>query len=189
MDDLRVRKASELLGSILSPDVAAKADQWSHFYGFWKSAAGDSLAAHSRPVDIRNGIVFVETDHPGWIQLLQLEQNRLLTLIRKTFPSLEVTGIAFKLAKDGSIPGTIAPVRSGQGADSQENTQPRDDENSGFKVGGQDGSSPLPTIKETLAGVSDDSFRSVLSSLAKSLIGANKDAAKAKAETQQDKNG
>ena len=32
---------------------------------------GRNLATHSRVVDFKNGILLVEADHPGWIQLLQ----------------------------------------------------------------------------------------------------------------------
>jgi predicted nucleic acid-binding Zn ribbon protein len=103
MDDLRARKASEIIGTILSPDVAAKAGSWSRFFGSWERAAGERLSAHSRPVDVRNGIVIVEADHPGWVQLLQLDQKRILDAIKRSFPELEITGIAFKTAKDRSV--------------------------------------------------------------------------------------
>ncbi|MDX9899701.1 MAG: DUF721 domain-containing protein [Spirochaetia bacterium] len=176
MDDLRVRKASDLLGSILSPDAAAKADQWSSLFGFWKRAAGDALAAHSKPVDLRNGIVFVETDHPGWIQLLQLEQNRILSLIKKSFPELGVSGIAFKLAKDGSLPGTVGLVRSppaGRDAGGPDTGGPDAGAVDQVRMAAAD--TKTPTVKETLAAVVDEEFRGILSSLAKTLKEANKE--------------
>ena len=171
MDDLRVRKASELLGNILSPAVAAKADQWSRLFGFWRRAAGDALAAHSHIVDLRNGIVFVETDHPGWIQLLQLEQNRILLMIRSSFPELEVSGIAFKLAKDGSLPGTIRSSAGRVPPDVLPSAKAEQAERPGADL-------KMPTVKETLEAVADDDFRGILSSLAKTLKEANKEAPK-----------
>ncbi len=190
MDDLRVRKASELLGNILSPAVAAKADQWSRLFGFWKRAAGDALAAHSHPVDLRNGIVFVETDHPGWIQLLQLEQTRILGMIRTSFPELDISGIAFKLAKDGSLPGTIrsSPSRGAPDGTMSSGTTSDGKANGGAAIGGADPvrrqcSDPkMPTVKETLEAVADDGFRGILSSLAKTLKEANKDELKKRDE-------
>ncbi|MBN2874312.1 MAG: DUF721 domain-containing protein, partial [Spirochaetales bacterium] len=100
MDDLRVRKASELLSSVLSPAASDQAGMWTGFFGFWAKAAGENLAAHSRPVDVRNGIVFIEAEHPGWIQLLQVKQDQLLATIQKNFPELGISGIAFRLARD-----------------------------------------------------------------------------------------
>ncbi|HOZ71663.1 MAG TPA: DciA family protein [Spirochaetales bacterium] len=162
MDDSRVRKASDLLGALLSPEAAAKADTWSKFFSFWNRAAGENLAAHSRPVDLRNGIVFVEATHPGWIQLLQMRQTQILATIRRSFPDLEVSGIAFRLAKDPSLPGTAKMARPPEpiGAEGQRiDAVP-------------EAASETPSVSETIGKVEDESFRSILSSLAETLGGA-----------------
>jgi hypothetical protein len=183
MDDSRVRKASDLLGSLLAPDVAAKADGWSRFFSFWMKAAGESLAAHSRPVDVRNGIVYVEATHPGWIQLLQMEQNRILETIRRTFPELGISGIAFKLAKDDSLPGTARITRAGSpetaAAGGLSPARKADDNGRGFeeRARARSGrkSEKMPTVAQTIRGVADDSFRGILSSLASTLDEANRE--------------
>jgi len=171
MDDSRVRKASDLLGSLLSPKVAEKAELWSSFFGFWSRAAGENLAAHSRPVDVRNGIVFIEADHPGWIQLLQIDQDRILETIRRSFPALGISGIAFRMAKDGSVPGTTCrgtePLVS-PGAERE-------------PAGDRAREATMPTVEQTLQGVADDSFRGILSSLAGTLEAENRDKARLKA--------
>jgi len=195
MDDSRVRKASDLLGSLLAPDVAAKADGWSRFFSFWTKAAGENLAAHSRPVDVRNGIVYVEATHPGWIQLLQMEQNRILETIRRTFPELGISGIAFKLAKDGSLPGTARITRAGGPETAPvEGLSPSGNANDtgrgpGEQIRAGSGMKPekIPTVAQTIKGVTDDSFRGILSSLADTLDEANREAAsKAKAAAIED---
>jgi len=156
MDDSRVRKASDLLGSILSPAVAAKADAWSRFHGFWNRAAGENLAAHSRPADVRNGIVFIEAEHPGWIQLLQMDQDRILDAIIRKFPELGISGIAFRLARDGSLPGTTRKTFSIKDSD-------RD-------AGDPEGNATQENVlNRTIDTIPDASFRSILSSLAGTL--------------------
>jgi len=173
MDDFRARKASELLGTILSPQAAATVECWSSFFGFWGKAAGPNLAAHSRPVDVRNGIVFVEAEHPGWIQLLQMNQHRIMETIRHAFPELGITGIAFKLAKDGSVPGTVPsgaartiPVRTGTEVASGEAVAAADV--------GQRFDGPVPSVEQTLEHIDDEGFRSIMSSLAQTLDKAAK---------------
>ncbi|MGD9939812.1 MAG: DUF721 domain-containing protein [Clostridia bacterium] len=157
MDDLRARKASEIIGTILSPDVAAKAGSWSRFFGSWERAAGERLSAHSRPVDVRNGIVIVEADHPGWVQLLQLEQKRILDTIKRSFPELEITGIAFKTAKDRSV--YMPQDRSAGSDEAVTDDEPKEDnEDTGKR-----------TVKETIDAVEDQGFREILSSLAKEI--------------------
>ena len=187
MDDSRVRKASDLLGSLLSPKVAEKAEFWSSFFGFWSRAAGENLAAHSRPVDVRNGIVFIEADHPGWIQLLQIDQDRILETIRRSFPALGISGIAFRMAKDGSVPGTTC---RGTEPGNQPVTDPlvppgAEREPAGDRAhepaGDRAREAPMPTVEQTLQGVADDSFRGILSSLAGTLEAENRDKARLKA--------
>jgi len=172
MDDFRARKASDLLGTILSPQVAATVEGWSSFFGFWGKAAGPNLAAHSRPVDVRNGIVFVEAEHPGWIQLLQMNQHRIMETIRHAFPELGITGIAFKLAKDGSVPGTIpvGTAHSGTEVASGEAVAAADE--------GQRFDGPVPSVEQTLEHIDDEGFRSIMSSLAQTLDKAAKDGGK-----------
>jgi hypothetical protein len=175
MDDLRARKASEIIGTILSPDVAAKAGSWSRFFGSWERAAGERLSAHSRPVDVRNGIVIVEADHPGWVQLLQLEQKRILDAIKRSFPELEITGIAFKTAKDRSV--YLPPDRSAAGSASGDGDGDGDGDEGNFPDSTQDAGSGAGegvarvklTVKETIDAVEDPGFREILSSLAKAI--------------------
>ena len=183
MDDLRARKASEIIGAILSPEVAVKAGTWSRFFGSWERAAGDRLSAHSRPVDVRNGIVIVEADHPGWVQLLQLEQRRILEAIKRSFPELGITGIAFKTAKDRSVymppdknAGTEDPGSSDSGDESFGSATEE-----GFTRGSgaassagnseatQAGGPVKRTVKETIDAVEDQGFREILTSLAKAI--------------------
>lgn len=177
MDDLRARKASELIGAILSPELAAKAGSWSRFFGSWELAAGERLSAHSRPVDVRNGIVIVEADHPGWIQLLQLDQKRILDAIKRSFPELGIHGIAFKTAKDrsvylpsdkkNSIPeGSRDDEVEAAGGDS---ILEEDAEAERTGAAGAGGAADKPTVKETIAAVEDQSFREILSSLARTI--------------------
>jgi hypothetical protein len=164
---------------ILSPATAAKADEWSSFFGFWGKAAGENLASHSRPVDVRNGIVFIEADHPGWIQLLQMDQNRILETIRRTFPQLGISGIAFKIAKDPSLPGTVrSPGSAGnKAAEGQSSPEVLEAARASRAILAREDakrSAPMPTVKQTISGVADDSFRGILSSLADTLETSDK---------------
>lgn len=173
MDDFRARKASDLLGAILSPKAAATVEVWSDFFGFWGKAAGPNLAAHSHPVDVRNGIVFVEAEHPGWIQLLQMNQRRILEMIRSAFPELGISGIAFRLVKDGSVPGTAVAGAARVGTEVGAGTEVAPGEAAtGGSVstdGGQRFDAPAPSVEQTLEHVEDEGFRSILSSLAQTL--------------------
>jgi predicted nucleic acid-binding Zn ribbon protein len=56
-----------------------------------------AAAVHSRIRELERGILLVEADHPGWVQILQTKQSDLLSAVQRRFPELEIRGIAFRL--------------------------------------------------------------------------------------------
>lgn len=58
---------------------------------------GKNLASHSRVIDFKNGILLVEADHPGWIELLQLHKKYIITGLNMGNKVLKVESLAFKL--------------------------------------------------------------------------------------------
>lgn len=61
---------------------------------------GSQLADHSRILELKNGILVVETDHPGRIQLFQMYKNYIQTGINRKLPELVVKNIVFRLEKN-----------------------------------------------------------------------------------------
>lgn len=69
-----------------------------------------AAAAHSRIRELERGVLVIEAEHPGWVQLLQTRQNQLLRLVCKKFPELTIQGISFCLSREPlSSPGKEAP--------------------------------------------------------------------------------
>lgn len=101
-DDVYVQKASDLLDSIFT-DIFSKAPQggadlergWKNI--LQKISGGEKLAAHSRIRDLKNDLLHIETDHPGWIQLFNMHQKRILKELKKEFPELSAKGFSFVL--------------------------------------------------------------------------------------------
>ncbi|MBU0936919.1 MAG: DUF721 domain-containing protein [Spirochaetes bacterium] len=163
MDDLPVHKASELISRIIQPQNAEDAKGWTDFYASWSSIAGDFYSAHARPVDVRNGTVLVEADHPGWIQRMQFDQARLLKAIQRRFPSLKIRSIAFRTAADTSLPGTV--VRRSAKQAGKNNSEAEKAE----LPGQQESEERAGSIAEVIDKVEDAGFRTILSSLAETL--------------------
>jgi hypothetical protein len=65
-----------------------------------KSEDIPAAAVHSRIKELERGVLFVEADHPGWIQILQTKQAELLLAIQRRCPKLDIRGIAFRLSKE-----------------------------------------------------------------------------------------
>ncbi len=60
------------------------------FFSSWRKIAGNDLADHSKLVDVRHNAAVVVVDHPGWMQLLRMQQERILGHIQQEFPDLEI---------------------------------------------------------------------------------------------------
>jgi len=123
MADSRIKTVSELLSSFFDQDMVKKGELYSGFGNSWKLIAGSRLGEHSKPADIRHGILIVETEHQGWMQLLQLQQDRILEEIQRRFPDLKIRGIAFRLGESGvsasasaSMPGRVSGLRPPESA-------------------------------------------------------------------------
>ena len=58
---------------------------------------GENLYAHSRVVDLKNGILLIECDHPGWIQTLRMYQNYIITGLKRGVPDVKISSLAFRL--------------------------------------------------------------------------------------------
>ncbi|MDQ7795497.1 MAG: DUF721 domain-containing protein [Spirochaetia bacterium] len=95
MDDFRVKKAGEILSRFFDEKTLRSATQFESFRASWKNIVGQRLADHSKPKSILRRTLLISADHAGWIQLLQIDQERILQRIAKNFPELEITSLAF----------------------------------------------------------------------------------------------
>ncbi len=64
-----------------------------------KSDIGSQLADHSRVVDLKNGVLIVETDHPGRIQLFQMYSAYILRGLKMKVKELDIHSISYILKK------------------------------------------------------------------------------------------
>ena len=58
---------------------------------------GERLANNTRVIDLKNGVLLVETDHPGWIQYLKTYQKFILTGLKMNLPELKISSLAFRV--------------------------------------------------------------------------------------------
>jgi predicted nucleic acid-binding Zn ribbon protein len=70
----------------------------------WRTALGDRIAAESRPVRERDGVITVECRAATWAQELDLMQNELLARLNQALGEARVAGLRL-------IVGEFAPPR------------------------------------------------------------------------------
>jgi hypothetical protein len=153
MADLRVKDVSSLLSNFFDADKLSRGEKVSSFFASWASLVGPRLAAHSRVMDVHNGLLVIEAEHPGWIQLLQMRQSGILEDVARRYPELGLRGIVFRLA-DASPGAQSEPPKR------EEPLEPAAEKES-EKV----------ATTSTLEDVADPSLRALLSSLRKTMQG------------------
>jgi hypothetical protein len=103
-----MRKAGDILSSLFNekfdPVFLHKAKTTAGLFSSWAAITDEagiaSAASHSRISELEHGILLIETDHPGWMQILQTKQSQLLSTVQRRYPELEIRGIAFRLSRD-----------------------------------------------------------------------------------------
>ena len=106
-----MRKAGDILEELLSEQFGpgfmeaarASADLFSSWEQIlaelWPQENPPPPAAHSRINDLERGVLLVEADHPGWVQILQTRQGELLSAFQQRYPKLDIKSINFKLSR------------------------------------------------------------------------------------------
>ncbi len=92
-----MKKADEILSTFFRMYNLEDGAEYISFFESWQEIVGVDLASHSRVADIRNGAAIVEMDHPGWMQMLQMKEQKFVRAIQKRFPDLGVERLSLRL--------------------------------------------------------------------------------------------
>ena len=111
-----MRKAGDILNELLreqfGPEFMEAARTSSDLFSSWEQIVSevlprdlstnsdqDNAAAHSRIKDFDRGVLLIEADHPGWIQILQTKQGELLSAFQKRYPKMDIKSLNIKLSR------------------------------------------------------------------------------------------
>ncbi|MDR3191823.1 MAG: DUF721 domain-containing protein [Treponema sp.] len=115
-----MKRAGELLSVFFDEKLLKKAKNYSDLFSSWSritEKAGIAAAAgYSRLKEFERGVILIEADHPGWVQILQTEEQRLLGNAQRLFPELTIRGISFTLSRNYPAGETEAKPEGGSGA-------------------------------------------------------------------------
>jgi len=101
-----MKRVGDLFSAIFDEKFIEKTRSYSAFFDCWEDLMiknGIAAAAgHSWIKSAEKGLVWIEVDHPGWKQILQTKESKLLHDFRYRFPDMEISGISIVLCKPGS---------------------------------------------------------------------------------------
>ena len=129
MDSENIKKAGELLEHLLGKQKAGEAGTYYSFFSHWDQLVGPELSGHSKPKDIEKGVLIIQTDHPGWMQMFQLSKERILRNIRKKYPELGIKNLRIILGNpvEQQRAGDETKTSPEQSKESEEDTAERQD--------------------------------------------------------------
>jgi hypothetical protein len=114
-----MKRAGELLSVFFDEKLLKKARNYSDLFSSWTritERAGIAAAAgYSRLKEFERGVILIEADHPGWVQILRNKEQGLLKNIRRLFPELDIRGISFMLSRNFPAPGGEEKPEGGAG--------------------------------------------------------------------------
>lgn len=103
MESSRAKKASDILARFFDEKLQSEMSQFQSFRSSWKQLVGERMADHSKPLSVVRHTLVIAADHSGWIQLLQMQQERILERIAKAYPELKITSLAFTILNESEI--------------------------------------------------------------------------------------
>jgi len=99
-----MKRVGDLISNIFDERFLEKTRGYSAFFDCWEDLMLKngiaSAAGHSWIKSAEKGLVWIEVDHPGWKQILQTKESKLLHDFRYRFPDMGISGISIVLCKE-----------------------------------------------------------------------------------------
>jgi len=116
-----MKKAKEILKSLIPIINMQDEVGFIDLFSTWGEILGDekemiNIAAHSEPVDMKNGVLIVYVDHPGWLQRIELSKKQLLERIHERYAQVsnifvqKVNNEMFLQRREARIMGNKPPL-------------------------------------------------------------------------------
>ncbi len=94
-----MKKAGDLLKNIFESFNIKEPKDGKTITSSWQEIAGKELSEHTRIKDIRKDTIYIEADHPGWLQILELKKRSIIGNINAIFPDKGITDIRISLKR------------------------------------------------------------------------------------------
>lgn len=109
MNNNDIISCSEMIMNTFSSIEKESFENNSKLISVWKKIItkikndGQKLYEHSSVIEIKSGILLVESDHPGWIQLFQMNSKFIVKGFSIYAPELNIKSVAFRLKGSNAL--------------------------------------------------------------------------------------
>jgi hypothetical protein len=98
-----MKTAGNILSVLFDEGFVSKAQGYSKLFDSWTDITAKNgipaAADYSRVKELDRGVLLIEIDHPGWKQILQTKQSKILNDFRYRFPDQDISAISLILSK------------------------------------------------------------------------------------------
>lgn len=77
-----------------NPTLSVRIDE-SQIICEWDAAVGAIIAKHARALKIKDGVLFVQVDHPVWKTELHLRKHQILAKLSEKNPKVKIKDLFF----------------------------------------------------------------------------------------------
>jgi predicted nucleic acid-binding Zn ribbon protein len=152
-----MRSAEELIQRYLDSIGSEEGKAYVALFSAWTEIIGQRISDHAQPADVRGRTLVIEADHPGWIQMVLMEKERIVKELKRRFPELGISGISVRTAMSATGPGSPERNRRAQADESNADMQNADEK------------TPSKDDKEALKRIEDPEMRAALERLRKEI--------------------
>jgi hypothetical protein len=92
-----MKRAGDLVGKLFRNIDSTEMQTYGELFSSWREVAGTDIAAHSRILELTRGVLYIGVDHPGWMQILNMQKGDLLSSLKKRYGSLEIRNLRLVL--------------------------------------------------------------------------------------------
>lgn len=116
-----MKRAGEVIAALFDKGIIEQAKSYSAFFSCWKDLTEKngiaSASDHSWIKTLERGLVWIEVDHPGWKQIIQTKESKLLHDFRYRFPEMDISGISIVLCRPSTRPEYASDVSAEKAAE------------------------------------------------------------------------
>jgi predicted nucleic acid-binding Zn ribbon protein len=94
-----VKRIGDLVRQFLEDRGWEAGDPYSPLFTGWKQVVGEPLARHSHLAEVEDGVLIVDVDHPGWLQMLSMRRQAVLEAARKAAPRARIEALRGRIAR------------------------------------------------------------------------------------------
>ncbi len=94
-----MKRAGDILRDYMRQRGWESADPYLPLFRCWEAVAGPQLGCHSSLAEVEAGVLLVEVDHPGWLQMLELRKTAILAAARAAAPGAPIEGLRGRISR------------------------------------------------------------------------------------------